>query len=182
MQQNYFSLSSFISWKQFSWAGMTQLKYLKILGVSKITSVSQLLLSMSKIHKESSVFLQKDWVTFPTLPPVSLLALFDSTLLLLLFLLLIPWYLHLQDAEFFCYNNAWPIVSLTLTQWCQASAALHDNFMLSKPVQPGDSYIWRSPTAPLGPTLISGAHIPCHSENTSQNILPQWCWYLLHLL
>ena len=68
------------------------------------------------------------------------------------------------------------------TQWCQTSAALHENFTLLKQIPPGDSYTWPSTVEPLGSILmISGTHL-FHSENTTQKIVCQWCWFLLHHL
>ena len=61
--------------------------------------------------------------------------------------------------------------------FCMTNSCIRNQYHL------GDSYTWPSPAAPLGPTLvISGTHLLCHSENTTQNISPQWCWFLLHHL
>ena len=74
--------------------------------------------------------------------------------------------------------------SIMHNQWCQASAALHHNFMHLEPVPPGDSYTWPSSCAPLDPTMtISGTHPTFHSEFATQKFFfPQWCWIILHQL
>ena len=72
------------------------------LVVSKVTSIPQFLVLVSRIHTLSSTLLQRDWVTFPLRPLYHCKVWLTPLFLCLLFLLLIPWYLHLQYAGFFC--------------------------------------------------------------------------------
>ena len=81
------------------------------------------------------------------------------------------WVLLLQK----CLTHSLPMIA----QWCQALAALHENFMYSKPVPLGWflymnksscttksnlDYLWNTPAL---------SFIKCYP-----NTLPRWCWFL----
>jgi hypothetical protein len=58
----------------------------------------------------------------------TLLAHVDSIPLLLLFLVINLWYLHLQCTVVFCCNEVSPKVSHWLSSWCQTSTSLYKLF------------------------------------------------------
>ena len=141
---------------------------------------------MSGIHSQFSGLLQGTWVTSPVPPSaahksLSCKALADSTPMLLLFLVVIPWYWHLQTAEVFCWNWAalLPIVS-----------PLHSGIpqLLSMtPLITETSIGWLILCTKFGWQHYNlgcfwDTASACWSwENTPQELSPQWCWSLLLL-
>jgi hypothetical protein len=76
-----------------------------------------------------SGFLQRAWITFSAWSSLALYALVESTTLLLLFLMDIPWYWHLLYIGIFYSNLTSPIVFHCLSSWCQTSFSFHDSFI-----------------------------------------------------
>ena len=90
--------------------------------------------------------------------------LVDSTLLLLLSFLLIPWNVHLQDARFFCCNEVWPINPSSSLKGAKPQLFCMTTSYNQTLYDFRYSYTWPSPAAPLGPTLdISRTDLLCHS-------------------
>jgi hypothetical protein len=74
---------------------------------------------------------------------------------MLLFLVAIPWYWHLQNPGVFCCNGIAlpPVTSPRLSSWCQGSTSLHDPFI------PGPSIATEAIPLPLELPVLSQCQI-----------------------
>ena len=125
-----------------------------------------------------------------------------STPLLLLFLVIILWYWHLQYTGSFRCNSALPLASHRLSSWCQPSTSLGHQLQLrlylhqwpslvpSLSCSPGFLHAFKTILVILihyqdqlqhevQPWLSLEHGFFVLSENASQ-ISPQWCWSLLN--
>jgi hypothetical protein len=168
---------------------------------------------MSGIHSQSSGLLQgalshSSYSALFSTHSLSSKALAGSMPLLLLLLVVIPWFWHLQNAGILCCN--WgvlsPIASAHLPSWWQASAPLHGlqsgaytaleaitfpngfSWPLTVPnlsCSPWPLWIFKTHTTWVTLTLLNSAasvnyDLGCLWDTLSQKISPQWCWSLLN--